>query len=307
MASKRTIPDLTSAEALDHYPPGLKVAVGQGPAWRDVRASIFSLNSLAEQFPMPAIAEPFLVWVISGEAETMERENEQADWVVAQVKAGSLFLTAAAVPYEFRWRRLSDAPFQVMVLILSLPLWEEALVEVHSESAASAWLADRSGFEDPWMLSLLERLRSEVTNSTPSALLVRGLGQALAVYLARTFTELREPKTDKHSALPAYKLKTITQWMEDHLSQPFTLGGLAQQAGMSEFHFNRLFKRAMGIPPSQYLITLRIERARRLLRETPHSVIDIANEVGYSNASHFARLFRKVTGVTPSDYRRQVA
>jgi AraC family transcriptional regulator len=307
LANRPNIPDVTSAEALGNYPPGLKVAEGKGPAWKDVRASVFSLNSLSEQFPMPAIVEPFLVWVISGEAETMERENEQAEWFVAQVKAGSLFLTAAAVPYEFRWRRLSDEPFQVMVLILSLPLWEEALVEVHASNAPSARLADRSGFEDPWMLSLLERLRSEVTNPTPSALLVRGLGQALAVHLARTYSELREPKTDNHASLPAYKLKTITQWMEDHLANAFTLSGLAQQAGMSEFHFNRLFKRAMGMPPSQYLIKLRIERARRLLRETPRSVIDIANEVGYSNASHFARLFRKVTGVTPSDYRRQVA
>lgn len=74
---------------------------------------------------------------------------------------------------------------------------------------------------------------------------------------------------------------------------------------MSESHFNRMFKRATGRPQSQFLIELRMDAARRLLRETDRSVIGIGNEVGYSNPSHFARLFRKATGLTPSDFRRQ--
>ena len=74
---------------------------------------------------------------------------------------------------------------------------------------------------------------------------------------------------------------------------------------MSEFHFNRMFKRTTGMPPSQYQIKLRIDAARRLLRETSKSVITIANDVGYTNPSHFAQLFRKETGVSPSNYRRE--
>ncbi|HEX8089322.1 MAG TPA: helix-turn-helix transcriptional regulator, partial [Blastocatellia bacterium] len=57
--------------------------------------------------------------------------------------------------------------------------------------------------------------------------------------------------------------------------------------------------------PSLYHINLRMEEARRLLRETKMSVIDVALEVGYANPSHFARLFRRETGLSPSDYRRQ--
>jgi AraC family transcriptional regulator len=64
-------------------------------------------------------------------------------------------------------------------------------------------------------------------------------------------------------------------------------------------------KRATGIPPSQYQIKLRMDAARRLLRETKKSVITVANDVGYSNPSHFAQLFRKETGLSPTDYRHQ--
>ena len=105
-------------------------------------------------------------------------------------------------------------------------------------------------------------------------------------------------------ALPGYKLRRITEWMAEHLADEFSLPRLAGMAGLSEFNFNRLFKRATGTPPSRYQIKLRIEAAQRLLRETSKSVITVANEVGYSNPSHFAQAFRKETGLSPRDYRR---
>ena len=107
------------------------------------------------------------------------------------------------------------------------------------------------------------------------------------------------------SGLPGFKLKRVTDWMAEHMDEDFSLARLASQAGMSEFHFNRLFKRATGVPPSQYHIKLRLDAARRLLRETQKSVITFANEVGYSNPSHFAQLFRKDTGLSPTHYHRQ--
>ncbi len=61
----------------------------------------------------------------------------------------------------------------------------------------------------------------------------------------------------------------------------------------------------MGVSPSHYHINLRMEEAKRLLRETKKSVVDVALDVGYANPSHFAQLFRRETGLSPSDYRRQ--
>ena len=57
--------------------------------------------------------------------------------------------------------------------------------------------------------------------------------------------------------------------------------------------------------PSRYQLTLRLDEARRLLRETRKSVVEIALDVGYANPSHFAQLFRRETGLSSSDYRRQ--
>ncbi len=298
------VPDTTSAEALDRYSAGTRIGSGQGEAWRDLHLSIFALPPVMDVFTIPAVTEPFIAWTTSGDVEMQERENN-GPWLTSRVRGGSMFLTAAGAPYDLRWKSLSPEPFEAVLVTLSLPLFNEALQEVFGDDAPHARLRDVSAFADPRLTSLLEQLKAETKRPTASPLLVRGLAQALAVQLARDYTVLTDSSRTESSALPGFKLRRITDWMREHLAEEFSLPRLAEQAGMSEFHFNRLFKRATGVPPSQYQIKLRLDVARRLLRESTKSVITIANEVGYSNPSHFAQLFRKETGLSPTDYRRQ--
>jgi AraC family transcriptional regulator len=298
------VPQTTSAEALDRYSMGKRIACGQGPAWDGVRLSVMALPRSAPPYMMPAVTEPFIAWISSGEAEAHEREG-QGPWIRSQLKKGSLFITAGGAPYEFKWRTLTSEPFEVVLVLLSLPLFDEALADVFGGEAAQARLQDRSGIDDPALTALLQQLRREAERRTASRLFIRGLAQAIAVHLARNYAVVTGPQRRHSPALPAFKLRRITEWMSANLAWEFSLGQLAAQAGMSEFHFNRLFKRATGLPPSQYHIKLRIDTAGRLLRETTKSVITVANEVGYTNPSHFAQVFRKETGLSPSAYRRE--
>lgn len=242
---------------------------------------------------------------MSGEADFEEREND-GPWVKNRIKKGSLFVTGAGAPYEVRWRTLTAEPLQTAVVLLSVPLFEEAMTDVFGANAPYAKLRDVSAAEDEQLVSLIAQLKAEAERPAASALFVRSIAHAIGVHLARTYTVLGSEAKGETSALPGFKLRRITDWMVENMGEEFSLGRLADQAGMSEFHFNRLFKRATGMPPSQYQIRLRIDAARRLLRETNRSVITIANEVGYSNPSHFAQLFRKETGLSPTVYRRQL-
>lgn len=298
------VPQTTSAEALDRYALGKSVLVGQGPGWEDVRLVVKALPPTAEAFTMPAVTEPFIAWISSGEAEARERDPG-GPWRTMHLKQGSFFLTTGGEPYEFGWRTLSYAPFEVTLVLLSLPLFQQALVEVFGKHANRTAMRDVSGSEDPALISLLQQLRAEAGRRPASRMFVRGLAQAIGVHLARNYASLATATRSNTPALPGFKLRRITAWMAEHLAEEFSLARLAKQAEMSEFHFNRLFKRATGLPPSQYLIRLRLDAARRLLRETDRSVIEVANEVGYTNPSHFSQLFRKDTGLSPSDYRRE--
>jgi len=133
---------------------------------------------------------------------------------------------------------------------------------------------------------------------------VQGVAQALAVPLVRNYTELTKDVRVYKGGLPGFKLRRVTELMAAHLEEEFSLVRLAREADMSEFHFSRLFKRTTGLTPSQYFIHLRMEKARRLLRETNQSVTEIGLDVGYTSPSHFAQIFRREVGISPSEYRR---
>lgn len=297
------VPETTSAEGLERFIGGKRLAVGQGEAWRDLKAWIASLPAVGDAASLPSVREPFLAWTLSGEVDFQERENG-GPWITHRIRKGSFFLTFGGAPYEVRWRAVTSDSFEAMSVLVGLPLLQEAFTELFGADAPHARLKDLSGFTDPGLSALMEQLRQELERRDASPLLVRGIGQAIAVHLARTYSVLVKSRSGSPS-LPGYKLKQIEDWMADHLAEVFDLSSLAARAGLSKFYFQRLFKNATGLSPSRYHITLRMEEARRLLRETRKSVVEVALEVGYENPSHFAQLFRREIGLSPSDYRRQ--
>ncbi len=297
-------PETTSVEAFHRYIEGKCLVASSGEAWRNLKAWIIAPPRVTEMVRFPAVSEPFLAWTVSGQIELQERENNQP-WITHRIQKGSAFLTTGGEPYDCRWKTLTAEPFHAMIVFIELPLLERALQEVFGDGAVHARLRDVSAFADVTLNTMMEILRDELKRRKASRLLVQGLAQALTIHLARNYAEMDPAIQTSRPSLPGFKLKTTTDWMAQHLADEFNLDQLASQAGFSKFYFNRLFKSATGLSPSHYHITLRMKEARRLLRETRKSVLDIAMDVGYANPSHFAQQFRRLTGLSPSDYRRQ--
>jgi AraC family transcriptional regulator len=299
-----SIPETTSAEAFWRYAGGKCLFEGRGEAWRDIKAWITALPPTVDTLHLPAVSEPFLAWTTSGEVDFQEREDGQP-WITNRIKKGSFFLTTGGAPYDVRWRAVSQEPFEAMYVFVELPLLQRALEEVFGTDAAQVRLRDASAFDDEGLNSLLGLLRAELMRREASPSFVEGIAQAIAIHLAREYGETGKEAHGSSPSLPGHKLRQITDWMSEHKAEEFSLERLAEQARLSRFHFQRLFKAATGVSPSRYHIDLRMEEARRLLRETKMNVVDVALEVGYTNPSHFAQLFRRETGLSPSDYRRQ--
>jgi AraC family transcriptional regulator len=298
------VPETTSAEAFERYVGGKCLVACRGEAWRDIKACIIAPPRMVDMVHLPSVSEPFLAWSVSGEATFQEREGKQP-WVTHHIKKGSFFLTSGGAPYDCRWRAIGPEPFQSMAVFIALPLLQRALEEVFGDDAAHARLRDISAFTDAALNSMMERVHEELLRRHASPLFLQGIAQTIAIHLARNYAGMtREPHSGS-PALPGYKLRQITDWMAENVAREFNLDELAAQAGLSKFYFNRLFKSAVGVSPSRYHINLRMDEARRLLRETKKSIIVVALDVGYANPSHFAQLFRKETGLSPSDYRRQ--
>jgi AraC family transcriptional regulator len=297
------LPESTSPEAFDQSVAGRLIAASKG--WKDLLVRIYSAYPMRESSIVPGVAEPFLVQVLSGAAVVEERELG-GPWLKTRVEAGDFFLTASPTPYELRWKTIGPEPFGTMHLHLGLPVFTRAIAETFEKDLETIHLRDVSGFKDTFLAALLEGLRREVVSRRPaSPLFVQGVAQALAVHLVRNYSAPAKDVLEYKGGLPGFKLRKITELMAAHLDEEFSLVRLAREADMSEFHFSRLFKRATGLTPSQYFIHLRMEKARRLLRETNQSVIEIGLDVGYTSPSHFAQIFRREVGISPSEYRRQ--
>jgi AraC-like DNA-binding protein len=89
--------------------------------------------------------------------------------------------------------------------------------------------------------------------------------------------------------------------MEDELS----LGELAQSVGLSIAHFSEMFRKSTGETPHQFVLRLRVERAKEMLRSVEWRVLDVAIACGFKTQQHFARVFRQFCGATPTEYRRE--
>jgi AraC family transcriptional regulator len=131
--------------------------------------------------------------------------------------------------------------------------------------------------------------------------------QALAVrmlFLGRG--ETKPPSNNGGTyGLPRHVLRRIIERMRSFDSD-LSLQALANESGYSRVHFVRMFKAATGSSPHNYLLNLKLERARELLKNPSTSLIDIALDCGFSSHSHMSRLFHKSVGVTPSAYRRSL-
>jgi AraC-like DNA-binding protein len=92
-------------------------------------------------------------------------------------------------------------------------------------------------------------------------------------------------------------------YVDAHYAEDLNVGAIADEAYFSKYHFIRLFRMAYGKTPYQYLQSVRVERARQLLKEGEMSVTAVCYAVGFRSPGSFSALFKKQTGESPAAYR----
>jgi AraC-like DNA-binding protein len=100
-------------------------------------------------------------------------------------------------------------------------------------------------------------------------------------------------------------MQTVTAYVDAHYAEKLDTPSLAKLVHAATTSFHRQFAQILGITPNEYLTTVRLNAARRLLEETDRLVADIAADVGFHDQSHFTKAFKKARGITPGAYRRQ--
>lgn len=107
----------------------------------------------------------------------------------------------------------------------------------------------------------------------------------------------------KKSQILSKPIVLCLDYIYSHIHFRITVKELAEHINLSETYLSKLFKKEMGIPISQYIISLKIEKAKNLLQYSDYNIVDIANNLSFSSQSHFIQVFQKKTGMSPHKFR----
>ena len=168
-----------------------------------------------------------------------------------------------------------------------------------------AVLHKRMKFDDPFLSQLSRQLLASAgSQHALGRLYVESLTTTLCHHLLAHHARIQR-SPEGQPRLSGAALGRIDAYLEAHAAQPVTLEDLAGLANLSVFHFTRLFKQATGLPPYQYVLRWKMERAKHLLRLDSAGVADLSDELGFASPISFAAAFKRLVGCTPQQFQRR--
>jgi AraC family transcriptional regulator len=160
--------------------------------------------------------------------------------------------------------------------------------------------------EDARVRALVSAVDAERAAGFPSGrLFLDSVEQALAAALVDRHAVRRTAIRVYHGGLAPARLRRVVDLVHARLDAELSLQDMAESSDLSVAHFSQVFRNSTGDEtPHGFVLRIRVERAKELLRADSARVIDVALACGFKTQQHFARAFRHVYGVSPSEYRR---
>jgi AraC-like DNA-binding protein len=203
------------------------------------------------------------------------------------VKVNSLFLENHGLQSELEAIGKSDRDFHPPLMAEAYIREDQRVMAGRQQVGGQVWMVLQRRRTPRWYVST----KTPLFNAGGDV-----IGIAGAMYLIQNQEEL---------ASYLQELLPVVSHIEANFDKPISMAEMAKRANLSTTHFNRRFQQILRMTPMQYLRTLRIQAAQRLLTTTSKSLVAIAAEVGYIDQSHLTRRFRQATGITPAAYRKQ--
>ncbi len=215
--------------------------------------------------------------------------------------AGSISVVPAGSPVLWRW----SGRFDWLLIYLEPGLITRVAAEAFDLDPARLTIPPLDGLDLPHFRTAMRAVDAELTaGAAGGRLAAESLANLLAVHLIRHVLAPRRPARGRDGTLPRGRLRAVVEYIEEHLDASPTLAQIAAVARLSPYHFARQFKTATGLPPHQYVLARRVERAKQLLQpDGDLSLAEIAARAGFSDQSQFCHHFKRVVGVTPRQFR----
>ncbi|CAI2048213.1 L-rhamnose operon regulatory protein rhaS [Serratia quinivorans] len=205
--------------------------------------------------------------------------------------------------YESTWDVRSDLSFVHLYCTdrhlrqVAEQTWDRSPAAINLESCAFG--------EDPQITLLYRQFLLNCNwQERSNQLALSSATTLLMSHLIQRYSQLQWALPQVRGGLAPAVARRVKEYIEQHLDQPLLLADLAAQAGLSEFHFARMFKHETGLAPHQFVMRARLQQAEKLLRHSLLPLTQIALECGFSSSSHFSNRFKAVYGFAPTQMRQ---
>ena len=287
MGSKRIFRKEETHGVLQQF-QAVVAATSEGLGWSSAYASMQRERPFEGRFD--AISDFLMVLHRSGPVDVIFRTDGRA--VQRHLPSGGIFFLPAGRECEVSLH----APLDTIHIYLR----SDFFVEESRRLELAPWL----GVQDP-VLQHLGRAMGEAVqeNLTASSLFADSIAQGMA----RRFLMISEqgtPKRDRTYRLSKRQIRRIREFIEANLETDLRLEAMARACGLGTKTFMRSFRATCGTSPYQYVIAVRVERAKLLLEEQTMGLAEIALRCGFSHQEHLTRMFRRLVEETPGRYRR---
>lgn len=306
--SRRRIPKHVSARQYKDYVPGKVLLDSQPHNWQGLLLNAFELPAFLPGGPAPAISDYTFGFVYEGNKHG-EFSINQGRWEKQDLQKGSIVLVPPDHAINWRWLPESEnaGPLFITCAYLSSALIKRAAAEALNVEPECIEMPKNIGTLDPFMEQLFLAVKNELQAGNPCGpLYAQTAAQMLALHLLSRHCSINYKMPAFKRGIPSRQLRCVLNYIHAHLNEELSLESMALIAGLSPYHFLRVFKQSIGRTPLQYIIGCRMEKAKQMLAGTKLSVTEIALEVGYESLNHFIGLFRRHTGTTPAVYRKGV-
>jgi AraC family transcriptional regulator len=301
---------LQTAAQYDESLPAEVILSSQSANWRGLELTEFLFPTTLPETPAPGLpCHAFAALsdgIINGECSV-----NGGPWKRRYLKHTSIeSMDIWPEEYVASWRWWPAEEFgkslKITIAYLKQEFLKKTAAEVFDVEPNRIEVASILSVKDEFMRQLVLAAKNELAQGNPCGpIYAETAAQMLALHVISRHCTLNYRINDCTGGLSKARLRMVLDYIDSHLHEEISLEILASLAGVTSYHFLRLFKQSTGETPLQFIIHSRMERAKELLA-AGMSVTDVALDVGYESVSHFITLFKRRTGVTPFEYRRKL-
>lgn len=210
---------------------------------------------------------------------------------------GEFWICSAQTSGLWAW----DSIDQSLMFVLQPHALNRIAAEVSEGAVDQVELLNTISACDPQINAIARLFQAELDGcGIGGSLYTESLAQVLIIHLLRHYCVLQAKVQPNSDGLSAQRFQSVLDYIHSYLDQSLHLAELAAVAGMSQYHFCRLFKQSVGSAPYQYVLQQRMEKAKELLCQGKYTIAEISLLVGCADQSRFAKHFKRHFGIAPS-------